>query len=108
MRKLSLFKQSSFIAYGYFILLEKTVVYIINRTIHVCLEIPDLFHVQLNTRNKPGISDHPCIILYIQDLKSSKFLLSKFCARAILIRKYAPPGFLTFKFTQLTHYVWVQ
>ena len=26
-----------------FILLEKTVVYIINRIIHVCLEIPDLF-----------------------------------------------------------------
>ena len=39
MWKLSLFKQSSFIAYGYFILLEKTVVYIINKTIHVCLEI---------------------------------------------------------------------
>ena len=31
--------------YGYFILLEKTVVYIINRIIHVCLEIPDLFLV---------------------------------------------------------------
>ena len=29
----------------YFILLEKTVVYIINRIIHVCLEIPDLFVV---------------------------------------------------------------
>ena len=27
------------------ILLEKTVVYILNRTIHVCLEIPDLFLV---------------------------------------------------------------
>ena len=45
MRKLSLFKQSSFIAYGYFILLEKTVVYTINRTIHVCLKTPDLFLV---------------------------------------------------------------
>ena len=43
--KISLFKQSSSIAYGYFILLEKTVVYIINRTIHVCLELPDLFLV---------------------------------------------------------------
>ena len=31
--------------YGYFILLEKTVVDIINRTIHMCLEIPDLFLV---------------------------------------------------------------
>ena len=29
--------------HGYFILLEKTVVY--NRIIHVCLEIPDLFLV---------------------------------------------------------------
>ena len=36
------FKQSSFIAYGYFILLEKTVVYIMKRIIHECLEIPDL------------------------------------------------------------------
>ena len=34
-----------FIAYGYFILLERTVVYIINRIIDVCLEIPDLFLV---------------------------------------------------------------
>ena len=31
--------------YGYFILLEKTVVYIINRVIHMCWEIPDLFLV---------------------------------------------------------------
>ena len=45
MCKLSLFKQSSFIACRYFISLEKTVVYIVNRTIHVCLEIPDLFLV---------------------------------------------------------------
>ena len=37
--------QSSFIAHGYFILLEKTVVYIINRIIHVCSEISDLFLV---------------------------------------------------------------
>ena len=37
--------QSLFIAYGYFILLEKTVVYIINRIIHGCFEIPDLFLV---------------------------------------------------------------
>ena len=64
----------------YFILLEKTVVYIINRTIHVCLEIPDLFLVlnmishsfaaltrviSRSTLNKSGISAHPCIILYI-------------------------------------------
>ena len=40
-----LFRQSLFIAYGYFILLEKTAVYIINRIIHVCLEVPDLFLV---------------------------------------------------------------
>ena len=43
MTKLLLFKQSSIIASGYFILLEKTVVYIINRKIHGCLEIPHLF-----------------------------------------------------------------
>ena len=60
----------------YFILLEKTVVYIINRIIHVCLGIPDLFLVlnmhdivinmiSFNTRNKSGISAQPCIILYI-------------------------------------------
>jgi hypothetical protein len=64
---------------------SKTVLYIINRKIHECLEIPDLFLV-LNmishsfaaltreiscahswdiTQNKSGISAHPCIILYI-------------------------------------------
>ena len=32
--------------------------------IHGCLEIQDLFLV-FNTRNKSGISAHPCIILYI-------------------------------------------
>ena len=48
MRKLSLFTQSSFVAYGCFILLGKTIVSIINRTIHVhVLELPaaDLFLV---------------------------------------------------------------
>ena len=39
-------------------------VYIINRKIHGCLEIPDLIIV-LNTQNKSGISAHSCIILYI-------------------------------------------
>ena len=54
----------------------KPVVYIINRKIHGCLEIPDLFlvlnmifHVEhvimFNTRSKSGISAHPCIILYV-------------------------------------------
>jgi hypothetical protein len=55
---------------------------LINRKIHGCLEIPDLFlvHVEhdislvrcthswdimFNTRNKSGISALPCIILYI-------------------------------------------
>ena len=37
----------------------KPVVYIINRKIHGCLEIPD----------KPGISAPPCIILYIMEYK---------------------------------------
>ena len=36
--------------HGYFILLEKTIVYIINRIIHGCAEIPDLFRV-LNVRD---------------------------------------------------------
>ena len=46
----------------------KPVVYIINRKIHGCLEIPDLFlehDIIFNTRNKSGISVHPCIILYL-------------------------------------------
>ena len=57
----------------------KVVVYTLNRKIHGCLEIPDLFLVlnmiflarslgsdmMFNTRNKSGISAHPCIILYI-------------------------------------------
>ena len=33
------------IASGYFRLLQKTIVFIINRKIHGCLEIPDLFLV---------------------------------------------------------------
>ena len=78
--KLSLFKQSLFIAYGYSILLEKTVVYVINRIIHVCLEIPDLFlvlnmishDITFNTRNKSGISAHPCIILYLIQVNSKE------------------------------------
>ena len=49
----------------------KPVVYIINRKIHGCLEIPDLFlvlnmifhDIMFNTRNKSGTSAHPCIIL---------------------------------------------
>ena len=47
----------------------KPVVYIINRKIHGCLEIPDLFlvfnmifHDFMNTRNK---SAHPCITLHL-------------------------------------------
>jgi hypothetical protein len=54
---------------------SKTVLYIINRKIHGCLEIPDLFlvlnmishswDIMFNTRNKSGISKHPCIILYL-------------------------------------------
>ena len=60
---------------------SKIVLYIINRKIHGCLEIPDLFlvlnmishsfaaltreSIMFNTRNKSGISAHPCIILYI-------------------------------------------
>ena len=43
--KIIAFQTIIIIAYAYFILLEKTVVYVINRTIHVCLEIPDLFLV---------------------------------------------------------------
>ena len=50
----------------------KPVVYIINRKIHGCLEIPDLvlvlnmiFLTRSRTRNKSGISAHPCIILYL-------------------------------------------
>jgi hypothetical protein len=59
---------------------SKTILYVINRRIHGCLEIPDLFlvlntcyltHVRcahlwdimLNTRNKYGVCAHPCIIL---------------------------------------------
>jgi hypothetical protein len=42
---------------------SKTVLYIINRKIHGCLEIPD--DIMFNTRNKSGNSAHPCIILYI-------------------------------------------
>jgi hypothetical protein len=30
-----------------------------------CLEMPDLFLVLVNTRDKSGISSHPCIILYV-------------------------------------------
>jgi hypothetical protein len=60
---------------------SKTVLYIINRKIHGCLEIPDLFlmlnmisrsllSLVFNTRNKSGFSVHapmhcPCIILYL-------------------------------------------
>jgi hypothetical protein len=61
---------------------SKTVLYIINRIIHACLEIPYLFlvlnnydislvrcahswDIMFNTRNKYGISAHPCIILYL-------------------------------------------
>ena len=51
---------------------EIPVVYIINRKMHGCLEIPDLFlvlnishDIMFNTRNQSGISAHPCIILYI-------------------------------------------
>ena len=79
---MSLFKQSLFIAYGYFILLEKTVVYIINRIIHACvlgntrfisrvkrnISLVRCAHsrdITFNTRNKSGISAHPCIILYL-------------------------------------------
>ena len=50
-------------------------VYIINRKIHGCLEILDLFlvlnmishswDIMFKTRNKSGISAHPCLILYI-------------------------------------------
>ena len=39
----------------------KPVVYIINRKIHGCLEIPDLFlehDIIFNTQNKSGISAH--------------------------------------------------
>ena len=58
----------------------KPVVYIINRKIHGCLEIPDLFPVlniifldiMFNTRNKSGISAHPCIILYLKIEKSRR------------------------------------
>ena len=45
MCKLSVIKQSSIIAGGYFILVENTVAYIINRKIHGCLEILYLFLV---------------------------------------------------------------
>jgi hypothetical protein len=62
---------------------SKTVLYIINRKILGCLEIPDLFLVlnmishsfaaltremscMFNTRNKSGISAYPCIILYLK------------------------------------------
>jgi hypothetical protein len=38
---------------------SKTILYIINRKIHGCLDI------MFNTRNKSGISAHPCIILYV-------------------------------------------
>ena len=51
---------------------RKPVVYIIDRKIHGCLEIPDLFLVlnmifltRSRTQNKSGISAHPCIILYL-------------------------------------------
>ena len=62
--KIIAFQTTLFIAYGYFILLEKTVVYIKNRIIHVCLEIPHLFLVlnvishSLAPRSKSGISAH--------------------------------------------------
>jgi hypothetical protein len=51
---------------------SKTVLYIINRKIHGCFEIPDLFlDIMFNTRNKSGISAHPCIILYLTRNNSS-------------------------------------
>ena len=87
--KISTFQTIIIIVYGYFILPEKTVVYIINRTIHMCLEIPDLF-LMFNTQNKSGISAHPCIILYIliigvntyftQDSQASKSPISFLCS----------------------------
>ena len=51
----------------------KPVVYIINRKIHGCLEIPNLFLVlnmilftrEISCSTLDGISAHPCIILYI-------------------------------------------
>jgi hypothetical protein len=49
---------------------SKTVLYIINRKIHGCLEIPDLFRV-LNMI----ISAHPCIILYVKRLMALSDLL---------------------------------
>ena len=69
----------------------KPVVYIINRKIHGCLEIPDLFlvlnmmfltrspcahssDILFNTRNKSGISAHPCIILYINFSRTHNLL----------------------------------
>ena len=53
----------------------KPVVFIINRTIHGCLEIPDLFLVS-SVINKSGISKHPCIILYLYNspLNSSRLI----------------------------------
>ena len=53
----------------------KPVVYVINRTILGCLEIPDLFLV-LNMISKSGISVHPCIILYLYNspLNSSRLI----------------------------------
>ena len=47
-----------------FILLEKTVVYIINRKIHGCLEIPDLFLV-LNMKFLTRSLRHSCSTLEI-------------------------------------------
>jgi hypothetical protein len=72
----------------------KTDLYIINRKIHGCLEIPDLFlvlnmishsfaaltlEISCSTlENKSGISAHPCIILYIAKWgNGERFTLSK-------------------------------
>ena len=44
-------------SFGYFILVEKTVVYTINSAL--------TREIVFNTRNKSGIFAHPCIILYM-------------------------------------------
>ena len=70
MLKLSLFKQSPIIASGYIILVEKTVVYIIDRKIHEYILyilkntrfISRLVHDMFNTRKKSGIS----ALLYVK------------------------------------------
>ena len=66
--KIIAFHTISIIAFRYFMLVEKTVVYIINRKIHGCLEITDLFLV-FNI-----IFQHPCIILYLNDCLNVIFI----------------------------------